>query len=131
MKKFLRGIGIKMREINFRAWDINEKKMKYENYFGSTADLLKWSYSYACELMQFTGLKDKNGKEIYIGDILNWDDECTILIKEKDELGFYYEVLTQKDKNICAFDIRFYRSEESAEIIGNKFEHSNLLGEIK
>ena len=83
------------------------------------------------ELMQFTGLKDKNGKEIYIGDILIWDkdeeDECTIIIKLKDELGIYYELLKQKDKNIVAFDIRFYRSEESAEIIGNKFENPELL----
>ena len=116
-----------MREIKFRAWDkinkimIYDLELIYENYIDNFRGF-KW--------MQFIGLKDKNRKEIYSGDILNWDNKCTILIKEKDELGFYYEVLTQKDKNVVSFDIRFYRSEESAEIIGNIYENPELLNNV-
>lgn len=112
-----------MREIKFRAWNGKDKMLD----IGCAVD----HYISYWKVMQFTGHKDKDKKEIYIGDILNWDNECTILIKEKDELGFYYEVLTQKDKNIVSFDIRFYRSEESAEVIGNIYENPELLSDAK
>lgn len=60
-----------MREIKFRAWD-NERK-QIINYISSispiTHNLLNISINNHM-LMQYTGLKDKNGKEIYEGDII-------------------------------------------------------------
>ena len=128
------------RQIKFRAWDIKNKKwLSTCNVVMSlSGDEFGWNFGYEplrdmdkdeFILSQFTGLIDKNKREIYEGDILKWDNECTILIKwvEDRDVGFGYRVLTQNDKNICAFDIRFYRSEESAEIIGNKYENPDLL----
>lgn len=69
-----------MREIKFRAWSEALKKMDYSPLnavtfdgrvmFGN-ADIT----GFHSLLMQYTGLKDKNGKEIYEGDILEFTDK--------------------------------------------------------
>jgi len=55
------------REIKFRAWDKKSKIMKYD------INIISNSFG---ELLQFTGLKDKNGKEIYEGDIIEYFHWC-------------------------------------------------------
>lgn len=85
-----------MREIKFRAWDNLNKYMwdvmQYLPYAGRIWTVKiqhNWGQSYMCdefELLQFTGLLDKNGKEIYEGDILStypvlWNEKYNVQVK--------------------------------------------------
>ncbi len=113
---------LKMRTIKFRAWDESQKYMAYQG----TPDLetiQSFFHHFGDEnLMQFTGLKDKNGKEIYEGDfikdkehiyIVSWHDEmATFVIKRKGWMfnHFFKEGL---DNNDC-------------EVAGNIYENTDL-----
>ena len=68
-----------MREIKFRAWDTKDKRWLEDFILGYDGVVLanevcswKGMYGYEPVLMQYTGLKDKNGKEIYEGDIVQY-----------------------------------------------------------
>jgi uncharacterized phage protein (TIGR01671 family) len=68
-----------MREIKFRAWHGETKRMS-ESFellsmgvpFSGGDRLFMYFGEDGNELMQYTGLKDKNGKEIYEGDLIEW-----------------------------------------------------------
>lgn len=94
-------------------------------------------YEDQCEVMQFTGLLDKNGKEIYEGDIVQWWIEGTqrfadeLLRVEWHKSGF---VLFSKLFNRFATKNGGYCSTEQArdylrhsEVIGNIYENPDLI----
>lgn len=127
---------IEKREIKFRAWDtegklmrtiflINSKGVPLDVGFGKPEPKLKNEFV----LMQYTGLKDKNGNEIYEGDILSYCNKEAILLMKwgENDAGFVYEILAEKNENVIAYDIRLYRSEVEFEVIGNVFETPELL----
>lgn len=84
----------------------------------------EWNYIDKETLGQYTGLDDKNGKEIYVGDILKsiqWND--IYLVKH---IGTAY-YLCRKGKN--GFNKRTtWNNAEKSEVIGNIYDNPELLG---
>lgn len=116
-----------MREIKFRFWSINERKMLHNehpyvdvNYFNLINGHL-WAY----EVMQYTGLKDKNGKEIFEGDVLMtlWGDSCSGVVEYNAQYAVYNFVC--KERNFT-YDFIETQSDEY-EIIGNIHENPELI----
>ena len=115
---------MKQREIKFRAWDKKEKKMIFDGLEDET--IFSFPYrdlSNNLILMQFTGLLDKNGKEIYEGDIVNYDNKSFHNglngLVEWVGSGFYIA------KHIPIFKI--VEKFKDFEVIGNIYENPELL----
>ena len=130
-----------MREIKFRAWLKEEKKMvnvetidftdKSIQYLEKNefinAYLLRRMIFDDIELMQYTGLKDKNGKEIYEGDILFFRDENMKYIVVWQDAAFIIKSIEIRkySEKMCWLD----DTEICCEIVGNIYENKKLLEE--
>lgn len=113
-----------MKDIKFRAWIEDKELGNIWAYFGLW-DNNFWIKEKESPVMQYTGLKDKNGKEIYEGDILkssfNW-----ISVVEYKAPNFIDRVLVQKSQKYES--THYMHGEENAyEIIGNIYENPDLL----
>lgn len=136
-----------MREIKFRAWDKIGKRMGEVNYikysnvqynqvsarFKQNEKTFDEWFNYGdkdgCDniiLMQYTGLKDRQGVEIYEGDVLDYDNGIGIkgIVKWYED-GFAIGILGAGD----ASNKSLYQSTEDIEVIGNIHENPELLKE--
>lgn len=126
-----------MREIKFRAWDKEAQKMSYST-IEHFDDMLAFRFEHFETdnpvFMQYTGLKDKNGKEIYEGDIVRiWGGEYWYGYWEVNVKGevvfedFSYGV--KSDDRFYPFNIAFEAYDYEIEVIGNVYETTGLLGD--
>ena len=124
-----------MKELKFRAWIKNYNC--YADVLGFEQDRLFVQFQSGeraqhrlyvpiedCVLEQYTGLKDKNGTEIYEGDILEYDwyirNDKSYRVKEKvvfDDMG----------ARVCGHNR--IRNCSGVEVIGNIHENADLMGE--
>ena len=127
-----------MKEIKFRAWlkedkkmvnvetmDFADKSMQYlEKSEIVNAYLLRRVIFDDIELMQYTGLKDKNGKEIYEGDIvvLNNIENDNMCIVRYEHSRYRLEGWGLRE-DLSNAEARFL------EVVGNIYENKNLLEE--
>lgn len=125
------------REIKFRAWNKKDKVMVdvAAINFGPSgfwsliedADYAELQLADSYELMQYTGLKDKNGREIYEGDIVrtgkdNIGDPQPMIGQVIMREGSW---LIENEKKQEAVDL--FSEITSREVIGNIFEGKQLL----
>jgi uncharacterized phage protein (TIGR01671 family) len=137
-----------MREIKFRVWHPGEKEMFYDhlNGWGESRVFIDlqgkmYTESWPAEdgdeysldedfqdliPMQYTGLKDKNGREIYEGDILQ-TDKGTIGVAEWLEMGKF--ALVFRDEEIGFKQPRLVLDSYSnrSNVVGNVYENPELL----
>ena len=116
------------REIKFRAWNKEEKRMVYFDanlyefgkFLVTLEDSLDTFQNWVFQ--QYTGLKGKNGKEIYEGDIVR--------AFHKGQYNQIGEVFFEKKRP--SFRVRFKNNKDilvrrDLEVIGNIFENPELL----
>ena len=78
--------------------------------------------------MQYTGLKDKTGKEIYEGDLVKWTDE---LGENPNIFKVAYETAQWVIVPISDPVLGWYIGEKELEIIGNVYENPELVQQKK
>lgn len=108
-----------MKGIKFRAWDKDEKAM---------LDISHWTVNMLNEnrmpVMQFTGLCDKNGKEIYEGDVVTHDNGVYSVIWLEGRSGFAWKIIRPSRYEPAPM---MAVMQPGSKVIGNIYEHPELM----
>ena len=123
-----------MRTIKFRAWDTKNKKWIDDFLIQDDGSVCRYGMFETLDsinnvvLMQFTGLHDKNGKEIWEGDILEHNNS----LYPKGFKGWASKSVVRWNSKTASFDMGRYGEEEAGgsiltEVIGNIYENPELL----
>ena len=128
---------MEQREIKFRCWNGNRMEYGYEplRLLHNVANGSTLTKLYRYTIMQFTGLLDKNGKEIYDSDILYYEDSIITSTENGSEHEPLWTVgaMEWNDRRMGWYLANRYSvdMEEldfgTCEVVGNIFENPELL----
>lgn len=127
-----------MRKIKFRAFlksnqtmydvlilDIIDNKVLINNEEKQLRGYVKYQ---DVELMQYTGLKDANGKDIYEGDIISFGDNKGVVFYKHAKFRIKYRYHNNCDCSCdCYEDLSEVLYYNKVQIIGNVYENKELL----
>ena len=115
---------MKEREIKFRVWEYEAEEFLYldPNKEDFDSKWLKNDEQSVCQ--QYTGLKDKKGKEIYEGDIILEDQFVEWINKEDARFDQEYGCYGIQNGK---YNLIAYSEDEDFEVIGNIYENRDLL----
>jgi uncharacterized phage protein (TIGR01671 family) len=128
-------------ERKYRGQAINTKEWVYGNLIGAdwiTGDVVDWDTEYIClekwqmvipeTVGQYTGLKDKNGKEIYEDDIIRFGNQIGLIGEMQN--GSY--TFCRKEKYIKCDPLPFCSmSFKYVEVLSNIYDNPELLQEVE
>lgn len=125
-------------KLRFRAWDNWRKRMSVVDriYIGTKGVRLYddfgeyWRDFRDVELMQSTGMADKNGKEIFEGDILDYKGRKALVRWHGSYASFIYRFVDEPHKQKTEWK-PLYLAYMKCEIIGNVYENTELLEDLK
>ena len=118
----------------FRAWLKNDKEMidvDEIHWFNGELDIIGDYITFVrkadeIELMQSTGLKDKNGKEIFEGDIVDYKGREAVVKWHGSYASFIYRFVDGLKERVSEWDPLFLAC-YNFEVIGNIYENPELL----
>lgn len=113
---------MEQREIKFKVWDnVDHFHGPFDLQDLQSPRRAEWTSD--CPVMQYTGLKDKNGREIYEGDILSLlahGSRNDLAEVRWSECGWWAAFQNDATR-------RLYPACIQSEVVGNIYEHPNLL----
>jgi len=127
--------------LKFRVWDKEENRMILPKYLYSIDLLKEWvtertkcNYTFSLhsipfdkvKFMQSTGLKDKNGKEIFEGDIVDYKGREAVVKWHGSYASFIYRFVDGLQERVSEWDPLFLAC-YNFEVIGNIYENPELL----
>ena len=125
-----------MREIKFRFWHKEDKQFfspwsrgwRFEGENGQMY-VNGMNVTERCEIMQYTGLKDRNGVELYDGDFFQEEDRLYLVQWDSKRAQYVAKVVETKYvlTRGLSFPLWQYADNVMIQIAGNIYEHPHLL----
>jgi len=103
---------------------IISKEFDYAEIFSGKAryEILELRRYYIIGKSQYTGLKDKNGKEIYENDIVKYSNDAYTIVKFEEQ-GF----IVSTNSNMCKSSLKIFGEVNKWVVIGNIYQNTELL----
>lgn len=123
------------RDIKFRAWDKKSKVIIPWDLISESRTLAFFVNNHNrnisnCVLMQFTGLIDRNGKDIYEGDIVEFYEGDIVEYSRTFKVKIIFQdggFKLQGPQDMGSVFLKYFTCDNAVSVIGNIYENPNIL----